>query len=132
MGCENHRRLAFSATNSQVFFADDWDRSAVKSVSKLSYSDVLELKQLSLELPPDDRHASMGLSPLCLCAVCVRRREDRPVSVQFVAPVPVRAPPLPEPGLESRPIPHLSITPVSDISTLGYVDPYSQIRESNE
>ncbi|KAF8757566.1 hypothetical protein RHS01_03240 [Rhizoctonia solani] len=58
------KSVTFSATNSQVFFADDWDRSAVEVVSKLSYSDVLELKQLSLESLPSDRHASMGLSPL--------------------------------------------------------------------
>ncbi|KAG8729986.1 hypothetical protein FRC11_007589 [Ceratobasidium sp. 423] len=58
------KSVTFSATNSQVFFADDWDRSAVEVVSKLSYSDVLELKQLSLESLPRDRHASMGLSPL--------------------------------------------------------------------
>jgi hypothetical protein len=78
------KTVTFSATNSQVFFADDWDRSAVEVVSKLSYkcvlfsrgvisqlilivivlSDVLELKQLSLDSLPSDRHASMGLSPL--------------------------------------------------------------------
>ncbi|QRV88914.1 hypothetical protein RhiJN_16932 [Ceratobasidium sp. AG-Ba] len=58
------KSVTFSATNSQVFFADDWDRSAVEVVSKLSYSDVLELKQLSLDSLPSDRHASMGLSPL--------------------------------------------------------------------
>ncbi|KAG9093970.1 hypothetical protein FRC06_011291 [Ceratobasidium sp. 370] len=58
------KAVTFSATNSQVFFADDWDRSAVEVVSKLSYSDVLELKQLSLDSLPSDRHASMGLSPL--------------------------------------------------------------------
>ncbi|CAE6533414.1 unnamed protein product [Rhizoctonia solani] len=58
------KSVTFSATNSQVFFVDDWDRSAVEVVSKLSYSDVLELKQLSLESLPSDRHASMGLSPL--------------------------------------------------------------------
>ncbi|KAH7335237.1 hypothetical protein B0J17DRAFT_719783 [Rhizoctonia solani] len=58
------KSVTFSATNSQIFFADDWDRSAVEVVSKLSYSDVLELKQLSLDSLPSDRHASMGLSPL--------------------------------------------------------------------
>lgn len=31
------KSVTFSATNSQVFFADDWDRSAVEVVSKLSY-----------------------------------------------------------------------------------------------
>ncbi|KAG8748393.1 hypothetical protein FRC10_005940 [Ceratobasidium sp. 414] len=62
--CSVRKAVTFSATNSQVFFADEWDRSAVEVVSKLSYSDVLELKQLSLDSLPSDRHASMGLSPL--------------------------------------------------------------------
>jgi hypothetical protein len=35
------KSVTFSATNSQVFFADDWDRSAVEVVSKLSYRCVL-------------------------------------------------------------------------------------------
>ncbi|KAG8710442.1 hypothetical protein FRC11_004510 [Ceratobasidium sp. 423] len=53
------KTVTFSPTNPQVFFADDWDRSPVEVVSKLSYSDVLELKQ---HLSSD--HAAMGLALL--------------------------------------------------------------------
>ncbi|TFK51967.1 hypothetical protein OE88DRAFT_1679558, partial [Heliocybe sulcata] len=35
----------------QVFIADDWDRTPAEVTQKLSYQDVLELKQLQLSLP---------------------------------------------------------------------------------
>ncbi|PCH44492.1 hypothetical protein WOLCODRAFT_165192 [Wolfiporia cocos MD-104 SS10] len=35
----------------EVFYADEWDRSAVQATRKLSYRDVLELMELKLSLP---------------------------------------------------------------------------------
>ncbi|KAB5595007.1 hypothetical protein CTheo_1640 [Ceratobasidium theobromae] len=93
------KTVTFSATNSQVFFADDWDRSAVEVVSKLSYSDVLELKQLSLESLPSDRHASMGLSPLLshvpltLCPLAAEGPKKQPTSPLVVPDLSILASP---------------------------------------
>ncbi|KZT07521.1 uncharacterized protein LAESUDRAFT_113462 [Laetiporus sulphureus 93-53] len=39
------------STLEEVFFADEWDRSPAPVTPKLSYSDVLELKQLLVSLP---------------------------------------------------------------------------------
>ncbi|CAE6507681.1 unnamed protein product [Rhizoctonia solani] len=58
------KSVTFSTTNSQVFFADDWDRSAVEVTCKLDYSDILELKQVHVPSPPTDHHVSMELSTL--------------------------------------------------------------------
>ena len=106
------KTVTFSATNSQVFFADDWDRSAVEVVSKLSYSDVLELKQLSLDSLPSDRHASMGLSPLL---------SHVPLTLCPVADEPKKCAEPAQPSASPLVIPDLTIlaSPVSKASVIA-------------
>ncbi|CAE6426210.1 unnamed protein product [Rhizoctonia solani] len=120
------KSVTFSATNSQVFFADDWDRSAVEVVSKLSYSDVLELKQLSLESLPSDRHASMGLSPLLshvpltLCPLtCEEPKNYNPSSTESRAAPPSSS--SSEPKVSPLVVPDLTIlaSPASTASVIS-------------
>ncbi|KZT25168.1 hypothetical protein NEOLEDRAFT_1065808, partial [Neolentinus lepideus HHB14362 ss-1] len=50
----SYKRKAVSFRNEgevQVFVADEWDRTPAEVTQKLSYQDVLELKQLQLSLP---------------------------------------------------------------------------------
>ncbi|EPQ56688.1 hypothetical protein GLOTRDRAFT_121058 [Gloeophyllum trabeum ATCC 11539] len=73
----------------EVFIADEWDRTPAEVTQKLSYQDVLELKQLQLSLP----HAPQPPDPF----------SPRPhTHVEYLRRVPIRLMPL-LPETESSP-----------------------------
>ncbi|THH15746.1 hypothetical protein EW146_g4788 [Bondarzewia mesenterica] len=79
-----HRKcVAFCARNcNQVFVADEWDRSPAEMTPRLSYEDMLELKQIQLALPRATQPPDPELP------------SDRPATPQYLSRVPLGLLPL--------------------------------------